>query len=255
VQTLHAYQVYLANQLLESKLKVWLENKHRSRDLLNWREWRFIERYKSEFNWEIDIDLEIDKESFLKKSKQYFYLHLGGITLLTSVVSYLIIAFVWNSVPFFYLLEVLNAPWAQIERIRWELTQSSERVNNDDSEALAAIAFAKDSNVEQALKVLDNIEDSYAKARSLSAIAEVYGKLEQLPEANKLLQQALDVEGLKLMPLSAIAEAQANLKNWGQALKVAQQCPSKDCEVELLAKILTVYAEQQHPELKEEEDN
>ena len=49
-----------------------------------------------------------------------------------------------------------------------------------------------------------------------------------------------------------IAEAAANLKNWGQALKAVQQCPSDDYEVELLASVLTVYAEQQHPELKEE---
>jgi hypothetical protein len=34
---------------------------------------------------------------------------------------------------------------------------------------------------------------------------------------------------------------------------VSQKCTSKDCEVELLAKVLTIYAEQQHPQLKEEE--
>ena len=50
-----------------------------------------------------------------------------------------------------------------------------------------------------------------------------------------------------------IAEAEANLKNYRQALKVVQQCTSKDCEVESLAKVLTVYAEQKYPELKEKE--
>ncbi|MGH8002770.1 MAG: hypothetical protein ACREPR_25895, partial [Brasilonema sp.] len=59
---------------------------------------------------------------------------------------------------------------------------------------------------------------------------------------------------IKADALSAIAEAEANLKNWGQALNVVQQCPSQDCEVDSLARVLMVHVEQQHPELKEEEE-
>ena len=47
---------------------------------------------------------------------------------------------------------------------------------------------------------------------------------------------------------------QANLKNWGEVLKVLQQCPSKDFQVGSLAKVLTVHAEQQHPELKDDDE-
>ena len=54
--------------------------------------------------------------------------------------------------------------------------------------------------------------------------------------------------------LTAITEAQANLQQWGDALHTTKQCPSYDCRVESLSKVLTVYAELKNPELKDEEE-
>jgi tetratricopeptide (TPR) repeat protein len=115
-------------------------------------------------------------------------------------------------------------------------------------------------SLKEALTTAQKIDDSDHKVDALSGIAEAYGKLNQPEKGLPLLKEALttaqkiDLSYSKASALSGIAEAEANLKNWRQALKVVQQCPSKDCEVESLAKILTIYAEQQHPELKEEEE-
>ena len=114
--------------------------------------------------------------------------------------------------------------------------------------------------LEQAIASANQIQDSNSKAFALIPIAQAYGKLDQPQTAAPLLEQAIASanqtrdSSYKANALIAIAEAAANLKNWGQALKVTQQCPSDDCKVESLAKVLTVHAEQQHPELKEEEN-
>ena len=112
--------------------------------------------------------------------------------------------------------------------------------------------------LKQALDSASLIEDARYKATTLSAITEAYSKLDQTQPATDLLKQALDSANLignadaKATALISIAEAAANFNNWGQALKVTQQCPSDECKVESLAKVLTLHAEQQHPELKEE---
>ncbi|WP_017314558.1 tetratricopeptide repeat protein [Mastigocladopsis repens] len=126
--------------------------------------------------------------------------------------------------------------------------------------------------LEKALASANQIQHSTYKADALSAIAEAYGKLNQPQKAALLLEKALasanqiqhSIGAVNMLSteadrkadaLSAIAEAAANLKNWEQALKATQQCPSDNCKVELLAKVLTVHVEQQHPELKEEKEN
>ncbi len=58
----------------------------------------------------------------------------------------------------------------------------------------------------------------------------------------------------KARALTDIAEAQAKLKQWGDALHTTKQCPSYDCRVESLSKVLTVYAELKNPELKKKEE-
>ncbi|MEA5511690.1 hypothetical protein VB715_18100 [Crocosphaera sp. UHCC 0190] len=144
-----------------------------------------------------------------------------------------------------------------------QMTNSSLKAN-----ALSAIAEAI-GNLNQPDKAAELLKEAIAsanqmtnsslKANALSAIAEAIGNLNQPDKAAELLKEVIASANQmtdssdKADPLIAIAEAEANLKNWGQALKASQKCPSKDCEVELLAKILTVYAEQQHPELKKEE--
>ncbi|MDF5720116.1 MAG: hypothetical protein PUP91_06425 [Rhizonema sp. PD37] len=148
---------------------------------------------------------------------------------------------------------------------------SANLIQNSYSKAsvLTAIAQAigKLNQPEKAAILLDKaiasanlIQDSNFKANVLSAIAQAIGKLNQPEKAAVLLDKAIASANLiqdssnKHRALRAIAEAAANLKNWGQALQLAQQCPSDDCKVESLAKVLTVHAEQQHPELKEEEE-
>ncbi|BAY01382.1 WD-40 repeat-containing protein [Anabaena cylindrica PCC 7122] len=112
----------------------------------------------------------------------------------------------------------------------------------------------------QAIASANQIPDANSKASALSAIAEAIGKLKQPEKAAPLLAQAIASanqipdSNFKAEVLIAIAEVAANLKNWGQALKATQKCPSDDCKVKLLTGVLTVHAEQQHPKLKEEKE-
>lgn len=121
---------------------------------------------------------------------------------------------------------------------------------------LAIISTDKIESTDK-IKPTDEIEDAANKAKTLSAIAEAIGKLNQPQKASELLKlvitsaDKIEDSANKAKILSAIAEATANMKNWGQALKIAEKCPSDDCKVESLAKILTVHAQQQHLELKE----
>jgi tetratricopeptide (TPR) repeat protein len=121
--------------------------------------------------------------------------------------------------------------------------------------------------LEKAIAIADQIQESSDKVYALSAdvytlssIAQAYSELNQPEKAAPLLKKAITAANQiqessnKAQALRVIAEVDANLKSWGPALEVVQQCTSKDCEVESLAKILTIYAEQQHPELKEEKE-
>jgi tetratricopeptide (TPR) repeat protein len=94
---------------------------------------------------------------------------------------------------------------------------------------------------------------------TLREIAQAYSQLKETERAVALLETALtsaeQIENSsdKARALIAIAEAQANLQQWGSALEVTRQCPSHDCRVDSLSRVLTAYAEWQHPELKEKE--
>ena len=136
--------------------------------------------------------------------------------------------------------------------------------------ALSVIAevYGKLNQPEEAAKLLQQALDSANlidikeddKARALSAIIKAIGKLNQPQEATKLLQQALDSAnqigntGQKTETLVSIAQAQANLKNWGEALTVTKECSEDACHVQSLAAVLTVYAEQKHPQLEDKGD-
>ncbi len=115
--------------------------------------------------------------------------------------------------------------------------------------------------LKQALDSANQIKNNELKANALSAIAEVYIKQNQPEEATKLLSQAFDLAAKigdtneKTQVLVSIAQAQANLKNWGEALTVTKKCSTHPCHVKSLAAVLTIHAEQQHPELKEDKEN
>lgn len=179
-------------------------------------------------------------------SQQRIYLSLGGIG------SILLLAVgIWGWLNYTTL--------GQLTQIRWQLTNVSQRAGSEYQSA-AAVAFAKDGNSAQALKLANQIQNSYSKADALEAIAQAIGQLNPPQTAADLLEKALASANQipdsfdKARALRAIAVVAADLKNWGQALKAMQQCPSYNCQVELLAEVLTVHAEQQHPELKEEEE-
>lgn len=235
-------QVDQANQLLDRRVNEWLGNHYSPRYLLTWQEFRLIERQKPYLIWGSN---KTHKQRLLSKSKQRFNRWIGFIV--TSLLA-IAIAISW-----------LYSPWGQIWQVRRELAQlSMSRRVSSQSAANAAIAFAKDNNLAQAVKISqDYISDPDSKAWAISAIAGVYGELKQPKEAAALLQQALNSAGTidqpdyKASAISAIAEAQAKLSKWNQAREVVKQCPSDDCKIASLTKILTIHAEQQNPALAE----
>ena len=130
-----------------------------------------------------------------------------------------------------------------------------------------AEAYGKLKQPEEGAKLLklaldsaNQIEEGTSQTSALTAITEVIGKLNQPEEATKLLSQAFDIAAKigdtnqKTYTLVSIAQAQANLKNWGEALTVIKKCSEESCHVLSLAAVLTVHAEQQNPELKEDKD-
>jgi tetratricopeptide (TPR) repeat protein len=140
---------------------------------------------------------------------------------------------------------------------------------DDKTSALRDIAeaYSKLNQPQQATLLLakaidsaNQIDDLDDKTSALRDIAEAYSKLNQPEKATPLLKKVINSvnqignSSVKAIVLSAIAEAQANLKHWRKALKVVKQCPSDNCKLESLARILTAHAEQQHPELKQSED-
>ena len=164
----------------------------------------------------------------------------------------------------------LNQPEKGLLLLEKVLT-AAQKIDDSSSKASVMISIAEAYRklnqpekglllLKEVLTAVQKIDNSSSKASTMINIAEAYGNLNQ-PEKGLLLlekvltaAQKIDNSSSKASAMINIAEAEANLKNWKQALNVAQQCPSKDCEVESLAKILTVYAEQQHPELKEEKE-
>ncbi|QIR40777.1 hypothetical protein HCG51_31510 [Tolypothrix sp. PCC 7910] len=148
---------------------------------------------------------------------------------------------------------------------------SANQIQKSDEKAYALRAIAKAighlNQGQTAAPLLDKviasanqIQAPNEKAIALHAIVEAIGQLKQVLTAAPLLDKAIasanqiQKSDLKAYALQTIAEAAAKLKNWGQALKATEKCPSDDCQVESLARVLTVHAEQQRPELKEEKE-
>ena len=164
----------------------------------------------------------------------------------------------------------LNQPEEGAKLLKLAL-DSANQIEIDDFKAstLSAIAeaYGKLNQPEEGAKLLklaldsaNQIQDDYDKAQTLSAIAEAYIKLNQPEEGAKLLSQSFDSAAKiretneKTEALVSIAQAQANLNNWGEALTVIKKCSEESCHVLSLAAVLTVHAEQQNPELKEDKD-
>ena len=114
--------------------------------------------------------------------------------------------------------------------------------------------------LDKALTSADRIDSSSNKASALRAIAEAYSQLNQPERAADLLEKALasadqiDSSSDKARALRAIAEAQAKLNNWGKARQASEKITIQDDKVKSLAQVLTIWAEKQHPELVEKQE-
>ncbi|WP_199341390.1 hypothetical protein, partial [Scytonema hofmannii] len=107
-------------------------------------------------------------------SKQRIYLSLGGIG------SILLLPLgIWGWLNY--------TTSGQLTQIRWQLTNVSQQIRNPEYQSQAAVAFLKDKNSAQALKLISQIQDS----KPLIAIAEAYGKLNQPEKAADLLKLAI----------------------------------------------------------------
>ncbi len=104
---------------------------------------------------------------------------------------------------------------------------------NDKAKAAALLA--------QSIDVAKTIQSEYSKASALRSIAEAYIKL-NTPEKARALLKETDKS-------CQFGEVYAGLGDWGNALNAAQLCDA-DRKVSVLARILRVHAEQQHPEFK-----
>ena len=112
--------------------------------------------------------------------------------------------------------------------------------------------------LKQALTTANQIDSSRDKTKALNAIAKLFGQLNQPQEEITLLKQALTTanqidyyyaEHYKAKALNAIVKVQAQLENWGQALKVSEKITIQDDKAISLAQVLTIWIEKQHPEL------
>lgn len=237
-------QAYRANQLLERRVNEWLGNRRSSRYYFNLKELWLIEQQKPYLRWG---SRRQEKQALLRKSKQ----KISGVLGVVGSIIFLVIG-VWSWLNY--------TTTGMITQVYWKLTNVSERISDPEYQAKAVTAFAKNGNFERALQLSDKITNSFYKANALRAIAETYDKLKQPDKAISLLEKALsaadtiDDSGDKANALTAISESAANLKQWKLALKTYEECPGDDCKVSTLANILTIYAEQQNPELKEEEE-
>ncbi|OKH49811.1 tetratricopeptide repeat protein, partial [Scytonema sp. HK-05] len=136
-------------------------------------------------------------------SQQRIYLRLGGI----GSILLLAVGFWgwWN-----------HTPSGQLTQIRWNLTNMSQQTS-PEYQSKAAVAFAKDENSAQALKLVNQIQDSGNKADTLRAIAQAYGKLNQPQKAAPLLEEAIGSANkiqdsqYKADALRAIAQAYGKL--------------------------------------------
>ena len=132
-------------------------------------------------------------------------------------------------------------------------------------EALTTIAqtYSKLKNFPEASRFLERAaayaytitNNSHYKALFLNVIAQTYSNLKNFPEATKFLEQAfatadtidmINDSDPKAKILAAIIPTQAKLDHWKQAYNSVSLCPTKECQVESLASILTIWAEKKN---------
>ncbi|MGD1806705.1 tetratricopeptide repeat protein, partial [Dapis sp. BLCC M126] len=193
-------------------------------------------------------DLSAGEQEFIQASvklrqrgKQRIYFSLGGLG-----VSLLVAMGIWGWLNY-------TTP-GQLTQIRWKLSNVSQHISDPDYQLKAAVAFAKNEKWVQALKLANQIQDSYAKVYVLSAIAEVIGKLNQVEKATPFLEKAIDSANQiqyfysKAEALRVIAEAYGKLNQvekaalfLEKAIDSANQIESSYSKVNTLRAIAEAY--------------
>jgi hypothetical protein len=116
--------------------------------------------------------------------------------------------------------------------------------------------------LEQATSTLSE-EDGRVNSDEVKYLIQLVEAIEKIRQPEKLapsFEKVIDFvsqiqdSSNKEAALIGFASSEANQANWGQAYDIASKCPGDECKVESLSKILTIYAEKQHPELKDKKE-
>ncbi|MDJ0900258.1 MAG: hypothetical protein QNJ55_15750 [Xenococcus sp. MO_188.B8] len=245
-------EVEQANQLLERRVNEWLGNQRSSRFLLSWQETLLIQRQKPYLTWGTK---QSQKEKLLAQSQQRLYQFLGSFTvvLLFSVIVWGLWISPWGQI---HLVRWELSRLSRItkgeatERVaiafakdgRWEQAlnvvengiQLSEETGSTSyfqpTETLASIAEIAIhlGELDQALGIAKNLDNSSTKSRILESISEAAGQIKETGKAQEILQQILDITETIDSPdraraLASIAKTYGQLGYMEQAQRMLQQ--------------------------------
>ena len=217
-------------QKIEADAKEWEADNESEYLLLSGKRLREVERFDAQYGEVLPLNNlgRAFLQASLNKRKEHNYrwLRRGGY-----VVGIGLIAMgAWGVIKF--------TPGGQLWQVRRGLAYWSRRINDDELQSMAAIAFAKDGKVEQASQLLELIEYSSVKAEAITGIAEAISQLEVSEQAANLLQTALNstdqIEhpSSKASAITGIAEASSQLKNPEQAATILQAALASTDQIE-----------------------
>jgi tetratricopeptide (TPR) repeat protein len=232
-----------ANCLLDRRVNEWIGNGRSHDYLLSWRELWLLRQQKDHLVWGAN---RRDKEKLLKQSWQTVYRAIWA--LLMALILLLTGFAVWST------------PWGQRSQMHWELAGLRQKIS-DGSRKQASVAFAEIGNQQQAFSMIDLMNSPSYKADALSAIAGVYGKLNETEVAKSGLAQLqtiaekIDDSFSKAHTLSAIAEAYSKLSQPEAAKSVLVQAQNNAEKIDepsskafALSSIAEAYSKLSQPE-------
>ena len=196
------------NQLLDRRVNEWLGNDRSARYRLTWHELRSVKKQTPFMQWEPNRS---GRESLIAASWRQIRLRLALAFL--PVLLAIAFASVWYS------------QWGQLQMIKWEVAEYSEKMTESKALAQIARAYAVMGDFPKALQVADKISDDMSifklegnlKAYAFRAIVEIYAKLGEKEKVAQLLNQAILVAGKtedksnRASALRAIVETSAKL--------------------------------------------
>ncbi|MBP0021186.1 MAG: hypothetical protein J7647_26990, partial [Cyanobacteria bacterium SBLK] len=202
-----------ANQLLDARVNEWLGSNGKSRYLFDLRELWAIERQKPYLIWGVKRE---QKERLLRLSKRRIY----GVT--GAGASVVLVVVVFSGWLFF-------TPQGQIQQIRWTITGNSLAKVGDETEALAAVAVAKDGQWQTAFKlVADHVKSDFPRAYFLEKFAAIVPRVDSSRTKTQLqwaISEAKKIDSLfsQFDALRAIASAYAELEDEENAVNFLQE--------------------------------